>query len=79
MKARNEFDNVEYCNDAYQCLENSQVAVILTEWNQFRALDLDRVGQLLGDRLLIDLRNIYSREEVNSHGLEYISIGRPNG
>ncbi len=70
-------ENVEYCADAYQCMEGSNVAVIVTEWNQFRALDLERVSNLVADKILIDLRNIYSREEVNLNGLTYHSIGRP--
>ncbi len=78
-EARSEFDDVEYCEDAYHCLENTHAGVILTEWNQFRALDLDRVAQLITGKILIDLRNIYSMEEVNSKGLDYYSIGRPFG
>ncbi|MCP4072488.1 MAG: UDP-glucose/GDP-mannose dehydrogenase family protein [Hyphomicrobiales bacterium] len=78
-EAQREFENIEYCSDAYDCLENSFAGVILTEWNQFRALDLRRVSQLISGKILIDLRNIYSRDEVSSEGLEYYSIGRPNG
>ena len=78
-EAKKEFDGIEYCSDAYECLEHSHAGVILTEWNQFRALDLARVSQLIKDKILIDLRNIYSKDEVSSYGLEYYSIGRPNG
>jgi len=78
-EARKEFENVEYCSDAYQCLDNSHAGVILTEWNQFRALDLGRVSQLIKGQILIDLRNIYTRDEVARHGLKYYSIGRPDG
>lgn len=73
------FTDVVYCNDAYQCLEGCNVAVIVTEWNQFRALDLDRVSKLVSDKLLIDLRNIYALNELVDRGMSYISIGRPNG
>ncbi len=78
-EAQQEFENIEYCCDAYDCLEDSFAGVILTEWNQFRALDLERVSQLISGKILIDLRNIYSRDEVSREGLEYYSIGRPNG
>ena len=76
-EARELFGGVEYCLDAYQCMAGADIAVILTEWNQFRALDLGRVSELLADKTLIDLRNIYSVEEVQAKGLKYFSIGRP--
>lgn len=76
--AKSIFEGVEYCQDAYQCLENCDAGVIVTEWNQFRALDLQRVAQLLRGKILIDLRNIYAMEEVTNMGLEYHSIGRPS-
>jgi UDPglucose 6-dehydrogenase len=50
--------------------------VILTEWNQFRALDLDRVKKLLKNPIMVDLRNIYNPEEMLEAGIEYSSIGR---
>ena len=68
-------ENVEYCDDAYHCMEGADAAVILTEWNQFRALDLGRVKELLNSPVLVDLRNIYPLEEVSE--FDYHSIGRP--
>ncbi|MBU2207908.1 MAG: UDP-glucose 6-dehydrogenase, partial [Alphaproteobacteria bacterium] len=50
--------------------------VILTEWDQFRALDLDRVKQLMRQPVMVDLRNVYRPEEVRSQGFRYVSIGR---
>ena len=80
-EARKEFDvesvKVKFCDNAYECLENCFAAVIVTEWDQFRALDLDLVSQLVCGKILIDLRNIYSAQEVNAKGLHYFSIGRP--
>ena len=76
-EARELFEEIEYCQDAYQCMSGADIAVIVTEWNQFRALDLGRVAELLADKILIDLRNIYSVEEVQAKGLAYFSIGRP--
>jgi UDPglucose 6-dehydrogenase len=68
---------VEYGDSVYDCLEGADFAVILTEWDQFRALDLGRLARLLGEKLLIDLRNIYPVEEIGGTGLRYVSLGRP--
>ncbi len=70
------FANVAFCDNAYHCLEGADMAAILTEWDQFRALDLKRVAAMLGDRLLVDLRNIYPLEEVRAKNLRYHSVGR---
>jgi UDPglucose 6-dehydrogenase len=50
--------------------------VIVTEWDAFRALDFARMGELLKEKLLVDLRNIYDREEVERHGFRYVAVGR---
>ncbi len=71
-------NDVEFCTDAYSCLEGAHMAVIVTEWDQFRALDLNRVAGLLKDGILVDLRNIYPLDEVGGRGLTYHSIGRPD-
>ena len=68
--------DVTYCSGVYECLDGADMAVIITEWDQFRALDLERVGNCLKDRLLVDLRNIYPLDEVAGKGLHYFSIGR---
>ena len=69
--------NITYTKDAYDCLTGADVAVILTEWDQFRALDLERVSELLADQIFIDLRNIYRAEELVNTDLTYFSLGRP--
>jgi UDPglucose 6-dehydrogenase len=66
-----------YCSDAYDTMEGADALVLLTEWNAFRALDLERVARLLGSPLIIDLRNIYQPAEVTAAGLAYVSLGRP--
>ena len=66
-----------YCRDAYQTMEGADALVLLTEWNEFRALDLVRVGRLLAEPLVIDLRNIYQPAEMATARLRYISVGRP--
>ncbi|MCG6857154.1 MAG: UDP-glucose/GDP-mannose dehydrogenase family protein [Salaquimonas sp.] len=69
---------VTYCDNAWACMEGAVMAVILTEWDQFRALDLERMAATLKDRVLVDLRNIYSPQEADDSGLSYHSIGRPS-
>jgi len=66
-----------YCRDAYQAMEGADALILLTEWNEFRALDLGRVKSLLVSPLVIDLRNIYQPQEMAAAGLSYLSIGRP--
>ena len=67
--------DITYCGDAYETMEGASVLVILTEWNQFRALDLERAGTLMDKRVLVDLRNIYSRGEPQAAGFAYTGIG----
>lgn len=66
-----------YCRDAYETMEGAEGLVLLTEWNEFRLLDLGRVKELLATPLVIDLRNIYRPDEMATAGLAYVSIGRP--
>jgi len=66
-----------YCHDAYQTMAGAAALVLLTEWNEFRGLDLGRVERSLASPLVIDLRNIYQPHEMASAGLSYLSIGRP--
>ena len=75
-EARGVLPGVDWCGDAYDTMDAADAVVILTEWNEFRALDLDRVRRHLRQPLLIDLRNVYKAEEVSGAGLDYISIGR---
>lgn len=68
-------NDVTFCEDSYECMQDADAVVILTEWNQFRALDLKRMKELLKEPVLIDLRNIYGLDEVSE--FNYHSIGRP--
>jgi UDPglucose 6-dehydrogenase len=68
---------VEMCPDAYAALEGADGVVILTEWNEFRALDLEAAKRLLRRPLMVDLRNIYRPDEMAKIGFVYVSIGRP--
>lgn len=69
-------DKVEFAQDAYDCIENADVMVIVTEWNQFRALDMQRVKAALAHPNILDLRNIYQPDEMRGLGFNYASIGR---
>jgi UDPglucose 6-dehydrogenase len=69
---------LEYCIDPYEAMEGADALILITEWNEFRALDLARVRRLMRQPLVIDLRNIYNPEEVATAGLAYHSIGRPS-
>jgi UDPglucose 6-dehydrogenase len=76
MNQARELMNVETCADAYETMTNADGLVLLTEWNEFRALNLVRVGELLKRKLIVDLRNIYEPSQMESYGFAYVSIGR---
>ncbi|RMD62584.1 MAG: UDP-glucose/GDP-mannose dehydrogenase family protein [Alphaproteobacteria bacterium] len=65
------------CDSAYEAMDGADVLVIVTEWNAFRALDLDEVKRRLKTPAIVDLRNIYNPEEMQAAGFHYTSIGRP--
>jgi UDPglucose 6-dehydrogenase len=69
--------DAKMCPDAYAALDGADGVVILTEWNEFRALDLVKVKELLKQPLMVDLRNVYNHREMMEAGFTYISIGRP--
>ena len=75
--AKELLDGVEWCEDAYQTMTDAEALVIITEWNQFRALDLDRVKSLMASPLMIDLRNMYTPAMVTAAGIRYRCVGRP--
>jgi UDPglucose 6-dehydrogenase len=76
-QARPELPEIEYCADAYACARNADALVIVTEWVQFRALDLDRLKREMRQPVMIDLRNIYRRDDMEARGFIYESVGRP--
>ena len=69
-------DGVQFREGPYEAVEGADVVVILTEWDQFRALDLDRVKLLMRQPVMVDLRNVYRPEEMRARGFRYASIGR---
>jgi UDPglucose 6-dehydrogenase len=76
-QARKVFENVTFCSDAYDCARASHALVIVTEWEQFRALDLKEMASIMATPVIVDLRNIYSPEEVTRNGFHYCGVGRP--
>ncbi|ETR78240.1 UDP-glucose 6-dehydrogenase [Afipia sp. P52-10] len=77
QQARAELPDVAYCNDAYSCAKGADALVIVTEWEQFRALDLKRLKAELAQPVVVDLRNIYRPDEMAALGFAYESVGRP--
>ena len=75
--ARRMIEGINFAADPYSCIEGADALVIVTEWDEFRALDLDRVRGALKAPILVDLRNIYPPEELARRGFAYQGIGRP--
>jgi len=68
--------DITWCEDAYKAMEHADMLLILTEWNEFRSLELKKVKSLLKKPLVVDLRNIYKRQDMQRHGFHYVSVGR---
>ncbi|MCB1531895.1 MAG: UDP-glucose/GDP-mannose dehydrogenase family protein [Alphaproteobacteria bacterium] len=75
-EAAKELDDVEWCESSYDVCKDADVLVIITEWNEFRALDLDRIADLMKEKRIVDLRNIYKTSDMEKRGFHYLSIGR---
>jgi UDPglucose 6-dehydrogenase len=75
--ARSMLGDVDYASDAYSCMEGADALVIITEWDAFRKLDLQKVKSLLRKPVVADLRNIFHPEEMARLGFSYVSVGRP--
>jgi UDPglucose 6-dehydrogenase len=67
---------VKFARDEYEAIRDADALVIITEWNQFRALDMERVKQLLKSPKIADLRNIYEPDDMREMGFEYVGVGR---
>jgi UDPglucose 6-dehydrogenase len=74
--AERELKDVVFCSDAYDAAEGCDALVLATEWNEFRALDLDRLRKALAAPVLIDLRNVYDPSEMAREGFRYAGVGR---
>ncbi len=78
-QARAYLKDVAYAPNPYDCAAGADALVIVTEWDAYRALDLDRIRERLAAPVIVDLRNIYPPEDMQRRGFAYTSVGRPNG
>ena len=76
-QAKSGLPSITCCQDSYSSAEGADAIVIVAEWVQFRALDLDRLKATMAQPVIVDLRNIYRPEEMAAAGFVYESIGRP--
>ena len=74
--ARAMMPDLTYCRDAYEAAQGADAVVIVTEWDAFRALDFARLQRAMAGPVLVDLRNVYRREAVESAGFRYLAVGR---
>jgi UDPglucose 6-dehydrogenase len=75
-EAKHCLPDIEYACDEYEVIEGADALVIITEWNEFRALDMEKVKSLLKAPKIADLRNIYEPEVMRALGFEYVGVGR---
>ena len=75
-EAKKALDGPVWCRDAYDAMDGADAVAIVTEWNEFRALNLERVKSLLKKPVMIDLRNVYRPQQMRDTGFDYVSIGR---
>jgi UDPglucose 6-dehydrogenase len=76
VQAEQMLEGIEFANEAYAAAADADALVIVTEWDEFRALDLDRLARSMRGKRLIDLRNVYDRAEAEEAGLAYFGVGR---
>jgi UDPglucose 6-dehydrogenase len=75
--AKSVIEGIDYADNAYDAADGVECLVLVTEWNAFRSLDLARLKSLMAKPVMVDLRNVYRRAELELAGFEYLSIGRP--
>jgi nucleotide sugar dehydrogenase len=75
-EAKHCLPEIDYATDEYDAIRDAEALVIITEWNQFRALDMDKVKKLLKSPKIADLRNIYEPQDMRELGFEYVGVGR---
>lgn len=76
--ARKVLKDVTWCDDPYVAMTDADAVVIVTEWNEFRGLNLDKIAEIVKTKCIVDLRNIYKLPEMQERGFRYVSIGRPD-
>jgi len=78
-KAQETLKDVTFCWDAYEAARGADAVVLVTEWNEFKQLDLDRLRSVMARPIFVDGRNVYDQETMSAHGFTYLSIGRKPG
>src|ERR1700753_3371032 len=74
--ARRELPDIEYCDDPYACIKGADAMVVVTEWVQYRTLDLEQIKASMAKPVIVELRNVYRADEVRALGFTYESVGR---
>ena len=74
--ARKLLPGVEFAKNAYAAAKDADALVVVTEWDEFRGLDLDRFASTMRGKLIVDLRNVYNRAEAEEAGFDYVGLGR---
>jgi len=74
--ARKMLPGIEFARDAYAAAKDADVLVVVTEWDEFRGLNLDRFASTMRGKLIVDLRNVYNRAEAEEAGFDYVGLGR---
>ena len=77
-EAKKLLDGIEWCENAYDAMTGADVVAIITEWNEFRALDFARLRKLMKSPVMVDFRNIYNPDEMAEAGIRYTCVGRPS-
>lgn len=75
-EGRKHLEDIEWCESAYDVAKDAEALVIVTEWNEFRALNLDRIGSVMKEKRLVDLRNVYKLPDMEKREFHYVSVGR---
>ena len=76
MEAKKILSEVSYADDEYDAVKGAEALIFVTEWNQFRALDMRRIHQMMATPRIADLRNICDPEDMREIGFEYVGVGR---
>jgi UDPglucose 6-dehydrogenase len=74
MLSKNALNNVEFCKDMYESMKDSEVVVILTEWDEFKKIDFSKASKLVSNNILVDLRNIIDKNKASKEGFKYYSL-----
>ena len=74
---RNIFPNLNYKKTINEVVENASAIVIMTDWNEFRGLDLEKAGKIMKEKIIVDARNLLSREDLFENNFIFEGVGRP--